>query len=281
MSVWYYSEADRVVGPFQVEALGKLLRAGVITDGTLVRSTEQEDWQPLTAVLAADAARTAAMSGEARYYYLDTNDQPIGPFDLATMHCLHAERVLAADTLVSAIGESEWIPAARLLGLTGTPASAPTRVTTAATITASDGMHPRYLPFERYVLLTVFTLGLYPFYLVPCQSRDLKAITGRERMEFTALLILGIVTLSLVTLVVQVLYAFDLERHGKSVNRPGRRESLGTVVLVLTVLAVVLSFAIDSFFVGYLVGTLFGSASLWLVQKEINLYAAAPGTAAA
>ena len=95
-------------------------------------------------------------------------------------------------------------------------------------------------------------------------------------MEFTALLILGLVTLSALLLVMQVLWAYDLERHGKRTNQSGRQEALGTLVLVLTVLAVVLSFAIESFLVGYLVGTALGAAALWFLQKEINLYAVTP-----
>ncbi len=281
MSAWYYSQEDRVVGPFQMEALGKLARAGVIDDRTLVQNVDEGEWQPLVTVLASERAVVPpAPSKEARYYYLDTNDRPVGPFDFASMHRLHAERVLSADTLVSGIGEPEWIPAARLLKLPNLSVSTLERTTSVATATGS-GSSPRYLPFERYVLLTAVTLGFYPFYLVPCQSRDMKAITDRERMEFTILLILGIVTLGLVMLVMQVLYAFDLERHGKAVGKAGRCESLGVLVLVLNLLSVVLGFAIDSFVVGWIVGALLGGGALWLLQREINLYAAAPQPALA
>ena len=282
MNSWYYSQADQAIGPFQVEVLGKLAQAGIINDATPVRQAEETEWRPLATVLAAKTPPAPPpVQPEARFYYLDAADHPVGPFDLATIQRLHAERVVGADTLVSGVGDSEWMPAARLLGLPDFPPSAPVRVGPAATVTTGDGVHPRHLSFEHYITMTAVTLGFYPFYLVPYHSRDMKAITGRERMEFTALLILGIVTLSLVTLVMQVLYAYDLERHGKTLHKAGRRESLGIIVLVLTVLGVVLSFAIDSFFVGYVVGVLFGNGALWLVQQEINLYAASPGTAQA
>ena len=275
MNSWYYSQADQAIGPFQMDVLSKLVQAGVINDATPVRQADDAEWQPLATVLAtATPPPPPPPQNETPYYYLDAADQPVGPFDVAALQRLHAEKVIRADTLVSGIGEPEWISAARLLKLPG--ALAPVAALPAHREAQPVLVSPRQLPFERYVLLTALTLGLYPFYLVPCQSRDLKAITGRQRMEFTALLILGIVTLSLLLLVMQVLYAFDLERHGKAVNKASRQESLGTLVLVLTVLGVVLSFAIDNWFVSYLVGTFFGSGALWLVQKEINLYATTP-----
>ena len=278
MNNWYYQHEGQEVGPFRVEVLSKLADAGVITNDTPVKNTDEDSWRPLSEILPRqEPSAPIPAQEESRYYYLDASDQPVGPFDLTTLHRLHTEKVLSEDTLVSAVGEQEWIPAARLLKL-------PTaRVLTPAPVVSSagDDVHPRYLPLERYVTLTAMTLGLYPFYLVPLQSRDMKAITGRERVEFTALLILGIVTLSLVTLVMQVLYAYDLERHGKTVNKTGRRESLGIIVLVSTVLGVILSFAIDNFLVSFVVGVLLSNGALWLVQQEINLYAASPGTAQA
>lgn len=278
MNTWYYQHEGHEVGPFRVEVLSKLANVGVITNDTPVKNTGEDSWRPLSEILTRqEPSAPISAQEEARYYYLDTSDQPVGPFDLATLQRLHTEKVLSEDTLVSAVGEQEWIPAARLLKLP----TARVLMTAPVVSSAGDDVHPRYLPLERYVMLTAVTLGLYPFYLVPLQSRDMKAITGRERMEFTALLILGIVTLSLVTLVMQVLYAHDLERQGKAVNKAGRRESLGTIVLVLTVLGVVLNFAIDNFLVSYVVGISLANGALWLVQQEINLYAASSGTAQA
>ena len=275
MNAWYYSQADQAIGPFQMEVLSKLVQAGIIDDATPVRQAEETEWRPLGTVFAEKSPPVPPpVHQEARYYYLDAANQPVGPFDVATIQRLHAEQVVGADTLVSRIGDPEWIPAARLLKQS---ASSP-RSPTPATSTTDHDVHPRYRPFADYVTLSAVTVGFYPFYLVPCQSRDMKAITGRERMEFTAMLILGIVTLGLVVGTMQVLYAFDLERHGKAIGTTGRRESLGIIVLVISVLAVILSFAIDGF-AGFLVGAVLGSSALWFVQREINLYAVAPPAA--
>ena len=272
MNSWYYSQADQAIGPFQMEVLGKLVQAGIINDATLVRQAEDTEWQPLSTVLAAKSPPVPPpVRPEARYYYLDAADQPVGPFDRATIERLHAEQVVGAGTLVSGVGAPDWIPAARLLKL---PVTSPPAPVSAASV-ASDDVHPRHLSFEQYITMTAVTVGFYPFYLVPYHSRDMKAITGRERIEFTALLILGIVTMGLLVLVMQVLDAFDLERHGKAAGTAGRRESLGIIVLVLSILGVVLSFAIDGF-AGFVVGAVLGSSGLWFVQKEINLYAVPP-----
>lgn len=278
MSAWYYAQADQTVGPFQRDVLGQLLRAGVISKSTLVKNTDEEEWHPLATMLTAGSETVAAIAQEeVCYYYLDAADQPVGPFDRAALYRLLADRVLTPNMLVSGIGDADWVPAAHLLKLPGNtsavPADLPVVASPAAAL-ADNGTCPQHRSFEHYALLTAVTLGFYGFYLIPCQSRDMKAITGRERMEFTALLILGVVTCGLLLLVMQVLYGFDLERHGKAVNPTGRQESLGVIVLVLAVLSVVLPFAFDGGFLLSVICTLPGSVSLWLVQKEINLYAA-------
>ena len=273
---WYYSQANRDVGPFQLEVLSTLARAQVIDDATPVRKANETEWHPLATVLPKDVATASApFQNETRYYYLNTADQPVGPFNVATLQRLHGEKVIGVDTLVSGVGDPDWIPATRLLKL---PPPSPSLAWVQRSGTPDD-IHPRYLPFERYVLMMTVTLGFYPFYLVPCQSRDLKAITGRERMEFTALLILSIVTLGLVLLIMQVLWAYDLERHGKAINKAGRKESLGTLVLGATALGFFACLAIDGFFLSTLVCSLFNGVGLWLVQREINLYAATPAVA--
>ena len=272
MNAWYYSQADQAVGPFQVEVLGKLAQAGIIDDATPVRQTEETEWRPLSVALAEHSPSSLPpVQQEARYYYLDSADQPIGPFDLATIQRLHAEQVIGASTLASGVGDPEWIPAARLLKL---PVIGSPQPPTPALSATDNDVHPRFRAFADYVRLSAVTLGFYPLYLVPCHSHDMKAITGRERMEFTALLILGVVTVGLLTLVMQVLYAFDLERHGKTVSKAGRQEALGVIVLVTNALAVILSIALDGI-AGFVVGAVLGSSALWFVQKEINLYAAA------
>ena len=270
MNSWYYSQADQDVGPFQTDVLSKLVRVGVIDDATPVRKADETDWHPLATVLPKEIPPAPIpIQEEARYYYLDATDQPVGPFDVAALKRLHAEKVLGRDTFVSCVGDLDWVPAARLLSLPP-PSPSATRQTAGG---APEEVRPRFLPFERYVRMMAATLSFYTFYLIPCQSRDMKAITGRERMEFTVLLILGIVTASLVLLVMQVLWAFDLERHGKSINKVGRREALGTLVLVPTAHGVVLSFAIDNSVVGFLIGAFLNCVGLWLLQNEINLYA--------
>ncbi len=273
LNAWYYSQADQDVGPFQMEVLSKLARAGIIDDATLVRKGDEKGWQPLAMVLSKEIpAAPVPVQDEARYYYLDAADQPVGPFDAATIQRLHTEKIVRADTLVSAIGDPEWVPAARLLKLPGTTVL----MVPASTEANARIGHPRYLPFEQYVRMMGLTLSFYFFYLIPLQSRDLKAITGRERMEFTALLILGIVTLGLVLVVVMVLWAYDLERHGKANGKARRQESLGTIVLVLGVLCLLTGFVIDSFFLSFVVSAVLSGSALWLLQREINLYATAP-----
>ena len=267
-NAWYYSEGEEAVGPFQMEVLIKLSHAGVIDETTPVRKAEETEWQPLAAVVPTGTPPAPVpVQQEARYYYLDAADQPVGPFDVAALQRLHAEKVVRSDTLVSGVGDPEWLPAARLLKLPGDPTAF------SAAHAAAQVLHPRYVPFEEYVKMMGLTLSFYFFYLVPCQSRDLKAITGKERLAFLPLLILGIVTVGLASFVVMVLWAYDLERHGKALNKAGRRESLGTLVLVLSVLCVLANFAIDGFFLAFVVAGLLSGSALWLLQREINLYA--------
>ena len=306
MNSWYYSQANQAIGPFQMEVLSQLVQAGIISDTTPVKRAEETEWQPLGTVLPKDVPSSLPPSqNETRYYYLDATDQPVGPFDVIVLKRLYAENVLRPDTLVSGIGDTEWMPAARLLNLpVATSAAFRPAVDVAKTDSspagfdrflgmikkwafAGQGHHlpdgsgistaqTHFVSFEQFITMMVITLSFYSFYLVPLQSRDMKAITGRNRLEFRTLLIIGVVTLGFGILVMMVLWAYELERHGKTVNKTGRWQSLGTLVLVLCILARALPYAFEGFMVSFLIAALFSSCALWLLQREINLYATAP-----
>lgn len=290
MNTWYYRQGDQEVGPFRREVLDKLKHAGVIDKTTSVKNTDVPDWRPFGQVLAEEAQQITA--SQPRYYYLDPSRQPVGPFDVASLRRLHDEGVISVETLTSAKGDAQWVPLASLSSVfdrRDRPSARGSRWLKETLFnlfgcfwtwydqpfgipvtTKGDPCHRSFREFARMMILT---LTLYSFYLVPLNSRDMKAITGRERMEFTGLLILGIVTFGVALAVMEILWAFDLERHGKADNTVGRQESLGIIVLVLNAVGIVLGFVVgDSILSPIIVGVLCASA-IWMLQKEINLYA--------
>ena len=277
MNTWFYREAEQAVGPFDRDVLDKLKIAGVIHDATPVKGSETADWLPFGNLTPRMSAKSdvphssQAVEPAVRFYYLDTNSQPVGPFDLETLRRLHAQNVISADTLISAIGDAQWAPASQLLGVGRDRLPAVSR-------SESEAMRsvPLLRKFDQFALMMGCTLGFYTFYLVPSYARDMRAITGKPRMEFNPLLILGIVTLGLSLMVMMIMWAFELETHGKTVGKSGRQEFLGLPVLALNVIALISGFAIDNFFLGLIVAGGFEAWAVWLLQKEINLYAPAP-----
>jgi len=273
MNDWYYLQEGQATGPFTREVLEKLRTAGLIDDTTPVRGSEAEPWRSFSELVshgASQNAGNAAPDGDIRHYYLDQNRKPVGPYDVDTLRRLRADGVIKSATLVSGLGDTQWVPASSLFA----PESQPRSLQPADT--GSADQHPRYRSFEQFALMIGVTLSLYTFYIIPSQSRDMKAITGRERMEFTALLVLGIVTFGLLLAVMMVLWAYDLERHGKVIGKTGRQESLGTIVLVLNILSLVLGFAISDFIVSFVIVGILNASAVWFLQKEINLYATPP-----
>jgi len=285
MNTWHYRKNEQEVGPFTWEVLEKLRIAEVIDGGTPIKASDEQDWRPFTEVSNAQNASTPPpppSPSESSYYYLDANRQPVGPFDLQTLRRLHGEGVISASTLTSAKGESQWISVSQLLGVP--PTAIPPDATNA----------PRHRTFEQFGLMMGVTLTFYSLYLIPSYSRDMKAITGKPRIEFNQMLTLMIVTFILaillgalsdnetvsalisfvVTLPVNIfiiLWAYDLQNHGKLRETNRRQESLGAYVLALTVLA-----AIIGLFTGGLaivISIVVAVITLWLLQKEINLYA--------
>ncbi len=115
------------------------------------------------------------------------------------------------------------------------------------------------------------TITFYVFYVIPSYSNDMEAITSKSRIKFKPLLIIGIVTLGWALCVVLVLWAFELEKHGKSLHTVGREESLGARVLGITVLAFALPWIDGAFSV--VASCALGAWGTWLLQREINLYA--------
>ena len=84
--------------------------------------------------------------------------------------------------------------------------------------------------------------------------------------------VMMVYTLGIGLVVVQIVYAFDLARHGQRTGTPGSNPQLGGWVLGLNAVAFVWSVATAG--IGFLLGGVaLGVLATWLVQAEINRYA--------
>jgi hypothetical protein len=292
MNTWYYQQGEQAVGPFDWEILVRLKVASVIDDVTPVKNSDGGNWYPLAEAMNQKIASTenSIPPNPARYYYLDVNRQPVGPFDLNSVRSLFAGQVITESTFVTGTGDAQWIPVSQLLGI---PENQQPPISTGANSDAKTS-EPMRRTFGRLALMLGLTLGFYVLYLVPSYSRDMKAITEKPRMEFQPLLVLCIVSFALALLVSQisddaltvkffnfagglpvdvmlVLWAFDLEKHGKTLKTVNRQESLGAYLLVLTIIGSVIGLMSGG--LAIVVGMAIGGFAVWLLQKEINLYA--------
>lgn len=121
------------------------------------------------------------------------------------------------------------------------------------------------------VLLCVVTLGLYGFYLIPDLGRSVNSALNERKHSFAVALILGILTFGIALSVFEVVYAYDLERHGRETGSGERVNSMGTYVLILNILSWIVAFMSGG--VAFIVSAFMGLWATWLVQKELNLLA--------
>lgn len=162
-------------------------------------------------------------------------------------------------TLVARSGDPSWKSLAELMGYSpGVPSS-------------RSNTGPVRRSFRDFLTLMGTTLTAYTFYVVPSYSRDMRTITGKPRMEFLPLLFLGIATLGIGLSVFLVIWAFDLEKHGLTNQTSDRHEQLGAHVIGLSLLS--FSGWFWSEWPVLVVGAGAAVWSVWMVQKEINLYA--------
>jgi len=246
-------------------------RAGLINEDTPVRPSDDAPWIPLGKIQGAEPAKDASPErGSATvesFYYVDASGKTIGPVSREELLGLRTGGRITTTTLVARRGDASWIALGDLLGNVGQGAGQ------TASIPTDPAIQPVSRSLQDFIVLMAATLTLYTFYVVPSYTRDIRIITGKQRIQYKPLLILGIVTLSFALIVLMVTWAFDLERHGRERRTPGRQESLGAHVLALNV-ATLLIPMIWGGWAPIFVGLVTGAWAVWLVQKEINLYAA-------
>ncbi|MDY3555836.1 DUF4339 domain-containing protein [Gemmata sp. JC717] len=224
-------------------------------------------------------------------WYYTSGVTRLGPVSDAELRALAANGKVRPSDLVWRKGMSEWVPASRIKGLcpvTDEPPPLPTplslpddkrpvsRATTSPRRRHREEVEP-VLVWEAWQiwLFSIISLGLFELYLVPSWAQEMERITGKRRLPFGVLLLLGVVTLGVALAVVHVIYAFELERHGRECGRRGSRPQLGAWVLSFNVVALVWSLATAG--IGFLLGGfILNTAALWLMQSELNSYSVTP-----
>jgi hypothetical protein len=234
--------------------------AEIITDETQVRRSESAPWIAYVQIENHGEPPPGPVASESehfsrQYYYLDEHRNPVGPVKFETLSNMASNGILRPATLIAAEGDSEWVPVSSVVSIRN-PASPAI---------------PKFRSFGEFSALMGLSLSFYSLYLVPSYSRDLEVITGKRRTNFRLLMVLGIVTFGFLLCVMSVLWAFELEKLGVQRDTAGRQESLGAYVLTLFVIAVTLGFFGGG--LAFVMNVVFCSAGLWLLQKEINLYA--------
>ena len=121
------------------------------------------------------------------------------------------------------------------------------------------------------MLLSCVTLGLYSAYLVMAHGAIIGELIGRPRPRLAMALVLTIFTLGIFPAVYVVLLAFDLQRHSRRNALPDRQRLLGGSVLSLDVLSLVT--AVASAGVAIVISVVAWSYGCWLLFRELNLYA--------
>lgn len=132
--------------------------------------------------------------------------------------------------------------------------------------------HPPIAPRKLWLvaLLSILTLGLYNIYLVWRWSIELNQLNGREVRNPTLVLVLGIVTLGIATMVYECLFAREVEDLLHHFGYPRKlAQRLQTRVVVFDVCGLALSCVPF----GVIVGLPLGTAATVTLQRELNSFA--------
>jgi len=202
--------------------------------------------------------------------------QRTGPMTESDLAALIRGGALNSETLVWEEGMVEWQPLGTIpLGKHLQPGISTNRSSPAA---SPPPLLPRFCDAVKHrdpisvAIFTAVSVGLYwAVYLVPAHAQDLEAITKRQRINFAAACILGIITLGVFPAVLTSIYAFELERAGVDRAVQGRQQSLGAQITALLAACYILVFFSGG--LAFLVCVAINSYVAYAMQKEINLYA--------
>jgi hypothetical protein len=128
-------------------------------------------------------------------------------------------------------------------------------------------IRPRNLAFVA--IMGVVTLTIYNYYLMYQWAKELNALEGRQRYGPGSLILICIVTLGLAGVIIEIVFARNLENRTRTLRVAGAFPSLAAAVGGLNVAALAIALLTSYGIVALVLGTM---ASV-LVQREFNLLA--------
>lgn len=215
------------------------------------------------------------------HYAMD--DERQGPLDESTLASLIRSGVIKPDTLVWTSDFTDWVQASKTRlkryfdeenNMADAAVVAPA-YSYAPPRTEVEPEHERsgLVPIPRrdvlpFVLLLMFSCGLYGFYLLYKWAEEINAVEGSPKYNPLHVALLTFFTCGIAGLYFHIKYAFDMERLARVADLPHRQTNLGAIVTGILVGGIVLSL------MGLPVGIVSGPLSYWFVQGELNKFAA-------
>jgi hypothetical protein len=144
-------------------------------------------------------------------------------------------------------------------------------LSSAGDILLDEFKKPKRRELGVLILLAVITLGFYGFYLIPSYADDVNSIIKQHKYSFFMVFLLSLLTCGIALVVFEVLFAYDLQKHGRAGNEITPQENLGIYVLSLNVASTIVS--VFSMGLAFVLSMFLGIWATCLLQNEINHYA--------
>lgn len=211
-------------------------------------------------------------------WHYATGDERHGPVDEATIATLIASGEITRSTLVWRPGIGTWTEAsetelARLFTSTSEPTVEPSPYAPPRAVVEPE-VHrggTAYIPRRDaafVILLTVFTCGIFGWYLLYKWADEVNEVSGTAKYNPLVVLLATIFTCGIAGVVFHILYAFDLEKLAVPAGLEQRQANLGGIVSALLIGGYLLGF------IGVPAGLVTAPIAYWLVQAELNKFAA-------
>lgn len=202
--VWYYAIQGDSYGPFTRSDMNHFLEDGTLTQTSYVWTKGMKEWEQWKDSALATFNEIEPKLVQENWYYVDNNNEQVGPFETYMMVDMVKKGSLTTETYVWKTGMEDWVRLKdtelkqHVISKPITRVASHTNAETPVYTTRTRDIAPA-------IILSIVTCGIYMLYWLYTMANDsneiLRANGMKEGPSAPVVLLLSIVTCGIYTLV--------------------------------------------------------------------------------